>query len=184
MKTKKIQIEFYETYGDAQKACTGLGYEDDGLVRVVFEKTRLTKEYMLSGEMPLSEYGTQSLLAVLMAWHQIGDRNKLRVIDYGGACGAHYFQIRPFLPRDIQLDWVVVETPPMVEKAGSFETSELHFADSMREAQERLQNVDLLHSSGTLQYVPDPLKLRFADTKNLIGDREILVNTGLFVERF
>lgn len=155
MKTKKTQIEFYETYAEAQKACAGLGYEDDGLVRVVFEKTRLLKVHMLSGEMPLSEYGTQSLLAVLMTWHQIGDRDRLRVIDFGGACGAHYFQIRPFLPRDVRLDWVVIETPAMVKKARSIEADELHFAASMREAKERLAQVDLLHSSGTLQYVSD-----------------------------
>lgn len=250
--------KIFSTYAEAQDACSGAGYEDGELVQTVFEKTRLIKDQMMNRELPLPDSAAQSLLAVLLSWRQGGRQKKTKVIDFGGACGAHYFQIRPFLPKDIQLDWVVVETPAMVEKAGSFETSELHFAASMREAQERLQDVDLLHSSGTLQYVPDPqmtlrefiacqpaaiflnrlvlsassgmimvqesrlsangpgplpqgikdrlcrypvtyypkqlledlisqshqIKLRFADTKTLIGDREILVNTGLFAERF
>jgi putative methyltransferase (TIGR04325 family) len=147
---------FFQTYSKAQEACSSSGYEDVHLVEAVFEKTGLIKGQMLNGKFPLSDSTTQSLLAVLLSL-QFGEKqNELKVIDFGGACGAHYFQIRPFLPSNAKIDWIIVETPRMAEKAMAFETDELHFVTSLLEAKEKLRSVDLLHSSGTLQYTPDP----------------------------
>jgi len=145
--------QFFLTYEEAREACSGAGYEEVHLVETVFEKTRLVKDQMLKGKFPLSDATTQSLLAVLRVCEK---KKQLKVIDFGGACGAHYFQLRPFLPLDVQLEWVVVETSTMVSKAKAFETDELQFCNSLSEASEKLQTVDFVHSSGALQYVPDP----------------------------
>lgn len=147
---------FFSTYAEAQRACSGAGYEDTDLIEMVFEKTRLAKNLILDQRFPMSDSSCQSLLAALFALQLDEKRKQLSVIDFGGACGAHYFQLRPFLPPDIRVDWMVVETRAMSEKARAFETDELRFCDSLLAAREVLSTVDLLHSSGTLQYVPDP----------------------------
>ena len=155
-RTKPSSPNFFLTYTEAQKACYSAGYEDFDIVDVVFEKTKLVRDQMLSRKFPLSDSAAQSLLAVLYSLQQSERHKQIKVIDFGGACGAHYFQVRPFLLPDIRLDWMVVETPAMVKKAKSFETGELRFVASTLEAKEKFQRFDLLHSSGALQYVPDP----------------------------
>lgn len=155
-KTGRSSPEIFLTYTEALEACFDAGYEDGELIEVIFEKTRLSKHQMLSGQFPLSDSNTQSLVAVLYTLQHVGRQKHIKVIDFGGACGAHYFQLRPFLSADVEIDWVVVETPAMVEKASALETKELRFCNSLLKAKEKLQGVDLLHSSGALQYVPDP----------------------------
>jgi len=155
-RTETTPQKFFLTYAEAREFCRSAGYEDADLVEMVFEKTKLVKDQLLNGKFPLSESAAQSLLAVLFALQQGGSQKEIKIMDFGGACGAHYFQLRPFIPRDVRLDWVVVETPAMVEKARAFQTDELCFVASVFEAREKLQNVNLLHSSGALQYVPDP----------------------------
>lgn len=247
--------KFFLTYGEALIACSGAGYEEFELVETVFEKTKLIKDQMLNGNLPLSDAMTQSILAVFTAL-RAGEK-RLRVVDFGGACGTHYFMVRPFIPLDVQLDWVVVETAAMVEKARFFETSELQFCNSLVEAKEKLKTIDFVHSSGALQYIPNPefaiqefvnfqpnyiflnrlalssgqiiitlqetllsangpgplpgylvdklcrypvtyfpinqleemvsrnyqMKFRLAETKALIGEKEIIVDTGMLLER-
>jgi putative methyltransferase (TIGR04325 family) len=153
-KPKTLSPKFFSNYIEAQAACSSAGYEDFDLIKTVFEKTRLVKEQMLNGKFPLSDSAAQSLAAILLALR--AGQKQLKIIDFGGACGTHYFQLRPFLPSDLQLDWVVVETPAMVKKTKTFETGELRFVTSIVEAKENLQIIHLLHSSGALQYVPSP----------------------------
>jgi putative methyltransferase (TIGR04325 family) len=144
------------TYANALEACSSVGYEEASLVNAIFERTRLWKDTMLQGGLPLSASMSQSLSAVLLALQAKANADALNVVDFGGACGTHYFQLRPLLPAERKVHWIVVETPAMVNRAKYYETAELHFAASLPEAKDRLQEVDLLHSSGALQYVPDP----------------------------
>lgn len=155
-KVETSSLPFFLTYSDALKECGNTGYEYTDLVETIFEKTRRTKDQMLNRKTPLSDSASQSCLAILYVLQTGEKRKEFKVIDFGGACGSHYFQVRPFLPPDIQIEWAVVETPAMVEKARLFETSELYFFKSIHEASEKLQVVDLLHSSGAFQYVADP----------------------------
>jgi len=155
-KVEKRPPDFFSTFMEAQQSCSGLGYEEDVLVRTVFEKTIILKAQLQDGEISFSDSMTQTLLAVLLSSLRRGMKGRINIIDFGGACGAHYFQIRPFLPPDVQVDWVVVETHAMIGKARAIETNELHFVASLDEAKERLKNVDLFYSSGTIQYAPSP----------------------------
>jgi putative methyltransferase (TIGR04325 family) len=83
----------------------------------------------------------------------------LNVIDFGGAAGAHYFTIRALLPSEYQLRWVVVETPAMAAGgAKHLANDELSFTAKLQEAEAKLGHIDLLHSSGTLQCLPDPIE--------------------------
>lgn len=153
---KQKPTEIFQTFEEAQQACSGFGYEENVLVQTVFEKTLLFKSGLKNGGETMSDAMMQALLAVLLSCQVHREDDRIGIIDFGGASGAHYFQIRPFLPAETQIDWVVVETHAMVDKAKAMETDELHFAKSIGEAKEKLQKVHLLYSSGTIQYVPSP----------------------------
>jgi putative methyltransferase (TIGR04325 family) len=75
------------------------------------------------------------------------------VLDFGGACGAHYALAARVSPG---IRWAVVETPAMVARASELATGTLQFFNSISLANEWLGGAELVHSSGALQYTPDP----------------------------
>ncbi|MCP3395233.1 hypothetical protein NLM27_41615 [Bradyrhizobium sp. CCGB12] len=109
------------------------GYENPELVETIVLKTI---NYRPSGDWPL----VQGLKAVL---------------DFGGGAGLHYKVARQQSP-DIR--WAVVETPAMVRRAKELATDRLMFFEGIEEAADWLGNVDLIHSNGAIQYVPDASK--------------------------
>jgi len=108
------------------------GYEDAELVNVIFKKT-------LAYDPPREEWPD-----VLRA---------TTVLDFGGACGAHYKEALHHVP-DVR--WAVVETPAMVGKASEIATDRLRFFTTVAQASAWLGPVDLMHSSGALQFAPEP----------------------------
>ena len=76
----------------------------------------------------------------------------MSIVDFGGACGAHYFETRRFFSSEIIFKWCVVETKEMVKSAKqhNIENKELFFIDSLSEIN---FPVDFIHSSGALQSV-------------------------------
>jgi putative methyltransferase (TIGR04325 family) len=86
------------------------------------------------------------------------------VLDFGGAFGVHY---KEACLHSKNLRWAVLETPAMVRKASEIETDQLRFFSSISDAASWLESIDLMHSSGALQYVPDPER-----TLGELGERE------------
>jgi putative methyltransferase (TIGR04325 family) len=82
--------------------------------------------------------------------------NELNVIDFGGACGAHYFFSKALARGRFSMRWHVVETPNMVNMASSLEDGQLKFYDDLEKAKNALGRVDIVFTSSTLQYVPRP----------------------------
>jgi putative methyltransferase (TIGR04325 family) len=146
----------YASYHEALADCSQDGYENRRLVEVVVQKTLRYKQQLLSSSSPASLDATSaySLFALLLA---AGARDRIHVLDFGGAAGAHYLLARALLPPTTRLNWLVVETPEMVNQATPLlADGELRFCPDLGEAAERMAEVDLLHSSGTLQCVPNP----------------------------
>jgi putative methyltransferase (TIGR04325 family) len=81
------------------------------------------------------------------------------VLDFGGGCGAHYFFTKAFFPGVTQITWHVVETSAMVGAARGIETDRLRFFDRIEQAAADLGGIDLVLSSGALQYAPDPANI-------------------------
>ncbi|GMP11882.1 hypothetical protein TM239_63540 [Bradyrhizobium sp. TM239] len=106
------------------------GYESDELVDTIYQKT---VAYQSEASWPLVE----GLTAVL---------------DFGGGAGVHY---KPANRQSPDIRWAVVETPAMVRRAKELATDKLRFFDRIEEAADWLGNVDLVHSDGAIQYVPD-----------------------------
>ncbi|MBM3145509.1 MAG: methyltransferase, TIGR04325 family [Chloroflexi bacterium] len=145
----------FESYAAALESCRGRGYEDSLLVDVVYSKTIRLRKQADTSSIPLQDSTLQSLAAILMAQNS-NRTDEFIIMDFGGACGAHYFMFRPLLPSGVKIRWIVVETPAMVRRGRGLETEELRFHESILGVKARLGHVDLIHSSGTLQYVPDP----------------------------
>lgn len=108
------------------------GYENPDLVETIFLKT---VNYTPSGAWPLVA-------------------NTDTVLDFGGGAGIHYRAARQQCPG---IRWAVVETPAMVRRAKELATDRLMFFERIDQAADWLGSVDLVHSNGAIQYVPDPL---------------------------
>lgn len=107
------------------------GYEHPELVDVVFRKT-------------LAYQRSEAV------WPETASAST--VLDFGGGCGVHYKQAQS------PARWAVVETPAMVARAQDLATDRLRFFATIAEAVSWLGTVDVMHSNGAIQYVPDPLK--------------------------
>jgi putative methyltransferase (TIGR04325 family) len=86
------------------------------------------------------------------AWPQIAGATS--VLDFGGAFGAHY---RVAQWQEPNIRWAVVETPAMAARAQELATNRLQFFQDIESAAKWLGHVDVVHSSGALQYAPEPI---------------------------
>lgn len=159
--------KLYKSYEEAIKDCSQKGYENEAIIELITQKRRRMAEPQyadLLKQMPLG----MILLAntILKVASEVGVKT-VRVIDFGGADGGHYLQVRRFVKQNIALQWIVVETPAMVAAMKEFETPELKFMDNFEQAIETLGGIDVFHTSGTLQSVPTPYAFleKFCNTK-------------------
>ncbi len=163
-KKKKTQYDFseaqygfsgdYKSWDEVEKLCEG--YSSTNILEKTLESTSKVK----SGEAVFErdsfifdkvQYSC-GLLACLFKV-AIENDNKLRVLDFGGSLGSHYFQNKEFLkPIEIE-SWTVVEQEHYV-KAGNEKIADdiLHFANSIDD----VQNSNVLVLSSVLQYLPNP----------------------------
>ena len=103
------------------------------------------------------EYFFPTLAALLL----IASRNKerLRVLDFGGALGSSYYQNRQMLAHLAQLQWHVVEQPHFVEAGqAEFENRHLRFFPTL-DAAWQAGAPDVVLLSSVLQYLEDPARL-------------------------
>jgi putative methyltransferase (TIGR04325 family) len=119
---------------------------------------------------------TQAYIPPPSEWLDIGDAST--VLDFGGGAGIHYKQSRSPSAR-----WAVVESPAMVERAAEFSTDRLKFFTSISEASDWLGPIDLMHSNGALQYLPEPQatlrQLGDLQAKRMLWYRVLLSNEGI-----
>jgi putative methyltransferase (TIGR04325 family) len=141
----------YNSYAEALSECQN-GYESNDLVEVVVEKNKRFRDSIENN--PTLDLG---MLRTLIGVGLVSGKNTLSVIDFGGAGGFHYTLSKLALGNEIKLNWAVVETTAMVKEAKKIENNELRFYDSIKIAQNELVNVDLVLTSGALQYCPNPI---------------------------
>jgi len=143
----------YLSYKAALDDCIG-GYATENVVRPVAERMCQLREQLAAGPTAilLDSRMLQNLAALLLAVHPT---RRLSVLDFGGALGMHYHQLRPYLGGGA-LSWTICETVPMAEEgAQSFTTEGLQFVSSLTGLQGR--RFDVAFASGALQYVEDPV---------------------------
>jgi putative methyltransferase (TIGR04325 family) len=114
--------------------------------------SRKTDALRRSGPSP-SEADLPLLLALSLGWRE--REPPLRVLDFGGGCGAHHMSAAAFTSAPLR--WAVVETPAMAQRGRErFASDTLSFHETVESALGGLGAVDLVFSSGGLQYAPDP----------------------------
>ena len=80
----------------------------------------------------------------------------LRVLDFGGALGASYWQSRPFLSPTVNITWDIVEQPNFVAAGREhFADTPLRFFGTIQEAEAATEH-DVLLASGVIQYLENP----------------------------
>ena len=153
-KKNRPRAQFFDSYEQARKACK-TSYDFDSLAQVVAEKTRIFRDSLKAKPVK----GDLQLVRCLATMFASPGKEELKILDFGGACGAHYFTLKSLLRDRIKLNWAVVETDSMVNHAKALETEELSFFSSVNQARNALGQIDLLFSSGTLQYLESPTNL-------------------------
>ncbi len=142
----------FASFEDAARV-SGKGYNDDRLAFVVCGKTKRFRETLQRTPRTVDFQSLRAVLGVGLAATQ----SNLNVIDFGGGCGAHYFLVKSLLGARINLRWCVVETASMVSRGREMEDGSLSFHTDLQSAREALARIDLIYSSGALQYLPRPL---------------------------
>ena len=147
--------KIFSSYREAMAACSTRGYENADIVNIVVEKTKRYRDNILETTTSV-QCGTSTAYSLCSVLASV-QSSATHVLDFGGAAGAHYFLARSVLPSTCKLKWLVVETPAMAEAAEKhLANDELHFLSNLSEAAITLERIDLVHTSGALQYVEDP----------------------------
>lgn len=156
MRSAHDQRRTFASYALAEEACGTQGYQQKTLVEVIRRKTEIYRASLQAGGPKKPTIGDLQLLSALCL---ADDREPIRVLDFGGACGAHYFMARALLGERRRLSWNVIETPAMAREARQLDNQELRFFDALDEAVRQLGGIDVLFSSCTLHYVPNPYEM-------------------------
>lgn len=152
IKSRKKQFASYE---DAIEFLQNQSYEDKDLCKVVAEKTKAYRTTLLMKDLDDLDF---FLLSVISSYLQKTEKKTITVVDFGGACGIHYFTMQKLLDNsNTNFKWIVVETAEMVNaaKQAGLENDNLRFVNNLSDITE---SVDILHSSGTIHYVSKPFE--------------------------
>jgi putative methyltransferase (TIGR04325 family) len=141
-------VDLYSNYASALASCGG-GYNDVEIAEVIAFKTGMRFE----PNVVAPEQALNSIVAVGIASAEVRNR-QLNVLDFGGGCGFHY--VRVVSATKTPLKWAIVETPKMAEKAKIIGQNYFRVFTTIDDATTALGVVDLVHASGSIQYVPNP----------------------------
>jgi len=84
---------------------------------------------------------------------------KLEVLDFGGSLGSSYFQCKPFLQSQFDLQWNIIEQSAFVKLGkAEFANQQLRFFDTVETCLAQ-REVDVFVLSGVLSYLPTPHKM-------------------------
>lgn len=146
----------YPSYEAAMRDCVAQGYENEAIIQLIEQKaTAYTTQLRQRPVTPHIE--NQNVFALLSLLQQLSTtRTVIRVIDFGGGGGGHYFDMRNLLDSKIKLHWTVVETTELAKVMQPFVTQELFFSDDLAKTIQNTPTIDLLYTAGTLQYTPAP----------------------------
>lgn len=177
IKLFKITRE-YKSYHEALHMAKNGAYENKILCQVVAEKTkRFITQYKAK---PYQLNATNVfLLATIQSYFNETKKKDMHILDFGGACGIHYYEVLPFIPEDCIIKWTVIETNEMVNSAKKFGCGNhnLNFICNIDEVD---AEVDFIYSSCALLYVKDP----YLDLDKLmkLNAKWILFNRMMFNE--
>jgi putative methyltransferase (TIGR04325 family) len=141
----------FSSFAEAVKFCGGSYYDNASFARVAMHKTLMLRE-QLQSQKPVIV--THPMIRVGLMFSLL-DEAELTVLDFGGACGTHYFHAKTLFSNRVKLRWSVVELPEVVELARAFQNQELRFLDNLEAAVNELGDIDVLLCDGVLPHTGD-----------------------------
>jgi putative methyltransferase (TIGR04325 family) len=144
-----LVTEIFPDFASAAAAC-GPGYDNSVIADVIAFKTSLGVDPRHFAP----EQAVNSIVSVGIAAAEITER-PLTVLDFGGGCGFHYFRVTASMRP--QLRWAIVETPTMAERALKLAQGRFEVFTNLAAAALALGRVHLVHASGSIQYVSEPM---------------------------
>jgi putative methyltransferase (TIGR04325 family) len=176
--SKKWRFEgSYGNFKEASEKCKGYSDRD-----TVLEMKKKFLEGMQPGngkEVFLDPYDQQLLTSFLISLKSI-DKEDVRILDIGGGFGSHYFKISKAIKSKTNFCWDIVETTTLIKEAKKINlNNSVNFYDDI----DLLKNnkYDIILTSGTLQYLPDPEEM-FLKLKDIKHSRLIINRFPLFDE--
>ncbi len=150
------------------------GYEDEILTKIIIGKgKKFAKELAENKEVDLMSLRT--FIGISSAINS----NTLKMIDFGGAAGTHYYLAKSIISQDVAIDWRVVETAQMVKEAKEqgLETDELSFYDSIDSATQD-EHFDLVFASSSIHYTPNPYEI-LKELVNIKANKLVVTRTPI-----
>jgi len=140
----------YSTFEEALSDATG--YESDDIIDKTIKRGNEAIE-----QKEISIVSNIQLIASMFVCLNQLQKEKVNILDFGGATGGHYKLIKQFISNEVKLNYTVCETQALVRKAMKiFASDELSFVDDIKKINIK---PDIVLSSGTLQYLAEPIKV-------------------------
>src|SRR5215510_16360103 len=95
---KNQKITKYKSYEEALSYCANEGYNNEELCRMVAYKTLIHIESLKKPPFTLNPT-TVYLAFALNYFISSTGKKSITVLDFGGACGAHYYEVRNLFPK-------------------------------------------------------------------------------------
>jgi hypothetical protein len=90
----------YDNYSQAVRICIHDSYQNVELCNMIADKTAVHAVKLK--EKPFNLNPTNLfLLSSINHYININSKKDLQILDFGGACGTHYFEIKRFMPKDV-----------------------------------------------------------------------------------
>lgn len=178
------RISFSGTYASFEEALAAAGvtgdssYQQQTILDATLEWTLDLARESKRPERVISTRAIRLLAAIEMALRD-HENGTLHVVDFGGALGGHYVELRPYLPAGV--DWEVVELP-LTARVGrdTFGSHELRFSERTEDLSPG--PIDIVLASSSLHYTRSPwesLRSLLALEPNwLLIDRQPLIADG------
>ena len=131
----------------------GKGYDNSELADYIATKTKTYLAHAKTSPWHLGSDVLQSLFVALLVSNRVGS---LRVLDFGGGCAIPSAILRKLEGRELRFSWNVVELPTLVNAVGLIDLDHAKWTSDLTTAMADLGGVDLIHTSGTLQYLEKP----------------------------
>ncbi|MDD5195984.1 MAG: methyltransferase, TIGR04325 family [Candidatus Omnitrophica bacterium] len=128
------------------------GEGQDGPTWIEFAKKEVEKAKS-AGCPPMEIAGEQSLLAFLAS--VLGKtKEKIRILDFGGALGIDFINLLNHLVGKISFDYYVIESERMCQEGRRLfkDDGRIHFLDSLPAD---IGGIDIVHLDSALQYIDD-----------------------------
>lgn len=136
----------YNTFEEALRDVKGpMGYDN----------IQTVERYLSSFEQgikKINEYEYPMFFWLKNILDEYGEGQKIKIFDFGGNLGVHFFKFYKFVKNNKRLTWIVCEVPSIVKLGQErFSSDILNFTTNFHDA----DGCDIFFSSGAIQYVKD-----------------------------